>query len=81
MTDQEAQILHILKEIQPDFDFEEDVDFVEEGYLDSFDVVTLVSELEDKYGVSISALEIVPQNFASVKTIADLINKSPKRNK
>lgn len=81
MTDQEAQILHTLKEIQPDFDFEEDVDFVEEGYLDSFDVVTLVSELEDKYGVSISALEIVPQNFASVKTIADLINKSPKRNK
>lgn len=80
MTDQEAQILHILKEIQPDFDFEDGVDFVEEGYLDSFDVVTLVAEIEDKFGVSISALEIVPQNFASVTAIADLIHKSQKRN-
>lgn len=80
MAAQESIVLEILKDVQPDFDFEEGVDFIEKGYLDSFDVVTLVSELEDKFGVSISALEILPENFASVKNICALINKSPKRN-
>lgn len=46
MENIEALILKTLKEIQPDYDFEDGVDFVEAGYLDSFDVVSLVSELE-----------------------------------
>lgn len=74
----EEQILQILKDIQPGFDFEEDVDFVENGYLDSFDVVTLVAELEDKFSVVISALDIVPENFSSVKNICALVKRSPK---
>ncbi|MBD5625943.1 MAG: acyl carrier protein [Desulfovibrio sp.] len=74
----EEQILQILKDIQPGFDFEEDVDFVENGYLDSFDVVTLVAELEGTFGVVISALEIVPENFSSIKNICALVRRSPK---
>lgn len=76
----EEQVLNILKDIQPGFDFEEDVDFVENGYLDSFDVVTLVAELEDKFSVVISALEIVPENFSSVKNICALVRRSPRSN-
>ncbi len=72
----EEQVLHILKEIQPAYAFEEGVDFIEEGYLDSFDVVTLVSELEEQFSVSISALDIVPENFASVRAVCDLIRRS-----
>lgn len=78
MAAKENRILEILKEIQPSFDFEDGVDFVEEGYLDSFDVVTLVSELENEFGVVISALDILPENFASVKSIAALIERSKK---
>lgn len=74
----EEQILQILKDIQPGFDFEEDVDFVENGYLDSFDVVTLVTELEKTFAVAISALEIVPENFSSIKNICALVRRSPK---
>ena len=77
----EEQILQILKDIQPGFDFEEDVDFVENGYLDSFDVVTLVAELESAFSVVISALEIVPENFSSVKNISALVQRSPKSSK
>ncbi|WP_165076531.1 MULTISPECIES: acyl carrier protein [unclassified Desulfovibrio] len=77
----EEQILKILKDIQPGFDFEEDVDFVENGYLDSFDVVTLVAELESTFSVVISALEIVPENFSSVKNISALVRRSPKSSK
>ena len=74
----EAQILNMLKELQPTYDFEEGVDFVEEGYLDSFDVVTLVTELEEVFSISISALDIVPENFASLQAICALVRRSKK---
>ncbi|MBQ7606397.1 MAG: acyl carrier protein [Desulfovibrionaceae bacterium] len=75
----EKRIFSMLKELQPSFDFEEDVDFVSAGYLDSFDVVQLVAELEATFGVIISALDILPENFASVAAIKQLVERSPKR--
>ncbi len=78
MTDMENTILEMLKDLQPAFAFEEGADFVENGYLDSFDVVTLVSGLEEEFGVVISALEILPENFASVASIAALVEHSPR---
>lgn len=47
----EEKVLSILKEIRPEFDFEESDNFVEDGYLDSFDIVTLVSELETAFEI------------------------------
>lgn len=70
------KVLDILSNLRPEFDFTEDVDFIEEGMLDSFDIVTLVSEIEEKCGVAISGADIIPENFASVDAIVDLINKS-----
>lgn len=74
------QILAMLKELQPEYDFEESVDFILRGYLDSFDVVTLVTELEQAFSISISALDIVPENFASVNSICELVKHSKKIN-
>ncbi|MDR1276786.1 MAG: acyl carrier protein [Candidatus Accumulibacter sp.] len=74
----EEKVFEILKDIQPVYDFEEGVDFVEMGYLDSFDVVTLVGELEETFSILISALDIVPENFSSAKNICALIKKSKK---
>lgn len=76
----EAQVLSMLKELQPTYAFEDGGDFIEQGYLDSFDVVTLVTELEETFSISISALDIVPENFASVKAICDLARRSKKVN-
>ena len=70
------KILAILKEVQPDFAFEDGVDFIEEGYLDSFDIVQLVAELEAQFKIIISALDIVPENFNSIAAISGLIQKS-----
>ena len=71
------QVINILTELRPEFDFtQEGVNFIEEGMLDSFDIVTLVSEIEDNCGVAISGADILPENFASVDAIVDLINKS-----
>lgn len=70
------KILEILEELRPEFDFQESDNFIEDGYLDSFDIITLVSEIEEKYNVSIKGLDIVPENFETVETIIKLIQKS-----
>ena len=63
------QIKKILTEIRPEFDFESSSDFIEDGYLDSFDLVTLVAELDETFNISIDGLDIVPENFMSVGTL------------
>ena len=71
------QIIKILTELRPEFDFNlEDVDFIEEGMLDSFDMVNLVSELDATYGISIDGVDILPENFATVAAIENLLKKN-----
>lgn len=71
------QIVKILTELRPEFDFtQEGVDFIEEGMLDSFDLVTLVSELDNTFGISIDGVDILPENFSSVDSIAALLVKN-----
>ncbi len=70
------KILEILKEIRPEFSFEDSDNYIEDGFLDSFDVVTLVSELEDAFDIIIDGLDIVPENFESVDTIVNTINRN-----
>ncbi len=70
------EIKNILSEIRPEFDFEDSDNYIEDGMLDSFDIVTLVSMIEEKYDVSIDGLDIVPENFVSIEAIVELINKS-----
>ena len=73
------QIIKILTELRPEFDFTEEKDFIEEGMLDSFDVVSLVSELEEAFGVLIDGTEILPENFSTVASIEALVNKNKKK--
>jgi acyl carrier protein len=68
-------IAEILKEIRPEFDFTASQDFVGDGMLDSFDIVTLVSDLDKAYGISISGLDIVPENFQNLASIQKLLQK------
>ena len=68
-------IEEILKEIRPEFDFTASQDFVGDGMLDSYDIVTLVSDLDKAYGISISGLDIVPENFQNVASIQKLLQK------
>ena len=69
-------VLEILSNIRPEFDFTEDVNFIEEGMLDSFDVVTLVSDLDTTFGISIDGVDIVPENFSSIDAIINLLKKN-----
>ncbi|HOW86847.1 MAG TPA: acyl carrier protein [Candidatus Aminicenantes bacterium] len=75
----ENKILDLLKGIRPEFDFQASSDFVEDGMLDSFDIVTLVDELDRHYGISIDGIDIVPENFASVGAIRAVLLKNGAR--
>ena len=69
-------VAEILKEIRPEFDFAGSGDFIADGLLDSFDMVTLVSALDKNYGISIQGTDIVPENFQNLQTIEALLRKS-----
>lgn len=70
------KILDFLTEIRPEFDFATSNNFIEEGMLDSFDIVSLVTSLDDEFGISIDGTEILPENFSSVDAIAQLLIKN-----
>lgn len=70
------KVLEIPANLRPEFDFTEDVDFIEHGMLDSFDVVSLVSDLDSTFGISIDGVDIVPENFSSVDSIINLLKKN-----
>lgn len=74
--DSKEKIMEILNEIRPEYDFTKSKNFIKDGLLDSFDMVSLVSELETQYGIIIDGLDIVPENFVSVKSIVKVIKKN-----
>ena len=79
--DMREKLLQILTDLRPEFDFTEDVNFIEEGMLDSFDMVALVSELDSQFGISIDGIDIVPENFGTIDEIIAVIKRSKKVSK
>ena len=71
-----SEIKAILSELRPEFNFDDSSNFIEDGYLDSFDIISLISTIEEKYGVVVDGLDIVPENFISCEAIINLIKKS-----
>lgn len=69
------QLIEILKELHPDVDFMTAEGLIDDGILDSLDMVTLVTEINDRFDVSIPAEEIIPENFNSAKALFELIEK------
>ena len=70
------EIIKILTEIRPEFDFNtESTGFIAKGMLDSFDIISIVSDLEEIFDIAIDGAKILPENFASVETILNLIYK------
>ena len=65
-----------MTEIRPEFDFGASTNFIEEGMLDSFDIVSLVASLDEEFGISIDGTEIIPENFSNVDSIFQLLVKN-----
>ncbi len=69
------KLLEILKEVRPDVDFENETALIDDGILDSFDVVSIISEIDDKLGVQIRIKELEPENFNSAEAILNLVQE------
>lgn len=69
------KILEILKSIRNDIDFEKEDKLIDDGILDSFDIVSIVAELCDAYDITITADDMEPENFNSVKAMLALVER------
>lgn len=78
-SNMKQQILDILTAIRPEFEYDGVEDFFAEGMLDSFDLMVLVSTLDERFGIKIDGTDILPENFMNVEAIAALIERSAKR--
>ena len=68
-------LAELLKGIRPEFDFAASHDFIADGMLDSFDVVTLVATLDKTYSISIEGVDILPEYFKNLAAITQLLKK------
>lgn len=69
------KLIEILEEIQPDVDYRECTTLIDDGLLDSFAILSIVGEIEDEFGVSITPAEIIPENFNSAESLWDMIER------
>ena len=69
------KLIEILNSIKPGVDFAKEENLIEDKIITSLEIVNLVVELSNEYDIEISPLDIVPENFASAKTIMELIER------
>lgn len=74
----EEIILQMLSNIRPDIDFSASASFIDDGLLDSFDLVCLIGELSEKFDVDINDKELKPENFKSIDAIKAMISRLKK---
>ena len=71
-----AHVLEILKDIRSDIDFEGEAKLIDDGILESLDIVAIVGEFNDEFDIEISVEDLTPENFNSVDAMVELITKA-----
>ena len=69
------QVLQLLKGIRPDVDFENETALIDEGLMDSFDIILTVQELNEAFDIEINVEDLEPENFNTVDAMVELIEK------
>ncbi|MCR5789980.1 MAG: acyl carrier protein [Lachnospiraceae bacterium] len=69
------QLIELLQDVRDDIDFESCTDLIDGKVLSSFDIIQIISVLDDEYDISIPATEIVPENFNSAEAIFRMVQK------
>ena len=69
------ELLEILSDLHPDIDFTTQENLIDDMILDSFDIVTFISEISENFDVTITAEHIIPENFNSAEALYALIQK------
>ena len=69
------QLLNILAELHPEVDFETETGLIDNKILDSFDIVTIVAEIDGEFDVQIGADQLIPENFNSAAALWALVEQ------
>ena len=69
------KLIEILEEIEDGVDYENCTTLIDDHYLDSLAIISLVAELEDEFDITIPTVEIIPENFNSVEAMWKLITR------
>ena len=69
------KLMDILNDARPDLDFETATKLIDEGILDSFDIITIVSELNDEFDININVADLTPENFNTAGAIWELVQQ------
>ena len=69
------ELMNILEELRPDVDFENETALIDNGILDSFDIVSLVNELKDAFDIDIKPGDLVPANFNSASAMYAMVTR------
>ena len=67
------RVLQILQEVRHDVDFEKETKLIDDGILDSFDIIAVVSELNENIEIEITADELEPENFNTLDAVVELV--------
>lgn len=70
------KVIEILTGIRSDIDFENSTKLIDDGMLESIDIVSIVGELNDEFDIEISLEDLLPENFNSVDAMVDLITRA-----
>ena len=69
------ELMEILQDLHPDVDFETEEHLVDDKILDSFDIVSLIAEINENFDIAVTAKDILPENFNSARALYALIQR------
>lgn len=69
------QLIEIMSEIRPDIDFETAEGLIDDDILDSFDIISIVSEVNEQFDIEINVNDLLPENFNTASALFELITK------
>ncbi len=73
--DNQEKLLKILTETCPGVDFQQETALIDDGILESLDIVTIVSEIMDEFEVELNVEDLLPENFNSLEAMLELIER------
>lgn len=69
------RLIELLEEIKEDIDYANETHMIDDELLDSFDILQIISALDDEYDISIPASMIIPDNFNSVEALWNMVQE------
>ncbi len=75
MVSEMEELLEILNELHPEVDFETEESLLDDKIFDSFDIISIIAEIYEQFGIEVTAEDIIPANFNSARAIYEMIER------